>query len=146
MPQNPPEGFPRICPYLFYDDLKAALVWLEKAFGLETIFSLPDPQGTIMHAEMKLHEGIIMMGPTSDEQNCHSPAKLGGIHQSLYIYVDDVDAHYAQAKIKGARILCEPADQFWGDRMYAAQDLEGQQWTFAQHVKDIAPEDMKPGF
>ena len=146
MLQNPPEGFPRICPYLFYDDINAALNWLEKAFGLETVFSIPDPQGAIMHAEMKLYDGIIMMGPTSDEQNCKSPKSLGAIHQSLYIYVDDVDAHYNQAKAANAKILMEPSDQFWGDRMYAVFDLEGQQWTFAQHVKDVAPEDMKPDF
>ncbi|MCK4707551.1 MAG: VOC family protein, partial [Gammaproteobacteria bacterium] len=133
-----------ISPYLFYDDLKAALSWLEKAFGLEMAFTLPDPHGSIMHAEMKLYDGIIMMGPTNDEQNSKSPATLGGIHQSLYIYVDDVDAHHNQAKAAGATILFEPADQFWRDRMYSAHDMEGQQWTFAQHVKDIAAEDMKP--
>lgn len=146
MPQNPPQGFPRICPYLFYDDLKAAIDWLENAFGLENLFIIPDPQGAIMHAEMKLYDGIIMMGPTNEEQKCKSPKNLGAIHQSLYIYVDDVDAHYDQAKAAGATIIFEPADQFWGDRMYAALDLEGHQWTFAKHVKDVSPEDMEPDF
>jgi uncharacterized glyoxalase superfamily protein PhnB len=60
------------------------------------------------------------------------------------VYVDDVDKHYGVAKIKGARILRELADQFYGDRTYAAADPEGHQWSFAQHVRDVAPEDMHP--
>lgn len=144
MPANPPEGMPRVIPYLFYNDLPAALDWLAKAFGLETRMSMPGPEGEIMHAEMQLRDAIIMMGPARDEQGSKSPADLPGVNQSLYMYVDDVDAHYQQAKGAGARIVSEPEDMFWGDRMYYAQDLEGHHWNFAEHVKEVAPEDMKP--
>ena len=72
------------------------------------------------------------------------PGKRGYVHGDVYIYVDDVDAHYEQAKAAGAKITQEPADQFYGDRRYMAEDPEGQHWTFATHVKDVAPEDMQP--
>ena len=144
MPANPPEGMPRMIPFLFYNDPGAALDWLAKAFGLETRMSMPGPEGQIMHAEMQLRDAVIMMGPVSDEVGSKSPSDLPGVNQSLYVYVDDVDAHYEQAKSAGARIMSEPEDMFWGDRMYYAQDCEGHHWNFAQHVKDVAPEDMKP--
>ncbi len=99
-----------------------------------------------MHAEMGLHDAVIMMGPASTERRVQSPQDLGGVSQSLYIYVDDVDVHYEHAKAAGAMILMEPDEMFWRDRIYAVADLEGHQWTFAQHVKDIPPEKMQlPG-
>ena len=144
MPQNPPEGFPRLVPHLFYNDLPAALEWLAKAFALEPRMSMPGPDGSIMHAEMSLEDAVIMMGPASVEVGARSPADLPAVNQSLYVYVDNVDAHFARAKASGAKIVSEPTDMFWGDRMYYAQDCEGHHWNFAQHVKDVAPEDMKP--
>lgn len=58
----------------------------------------------------------------------------------------NVDEHYRQGKAAGAANITEPMDMFWGDRMYTVQDLEGHHWSFAKHLKDIAPEDMKPSF
>ena len=71
-------------------------------------------------------------------------AGRGGATQLVYVYVDDVDKHFATAKAAGAGILGEPSDQFYGDRTYGAEDPEGHQWSFAQHVRDVAPEDMHP--
>jgi uncharacterized glyoxalase superfamily protein PhnB len=146
MPRNPPEGMPRVTPYLCYADVEAALGWLEKTFGFARGGALPGPDGVIMHAEMKFKEGVIMMGPPCAEQGSKSPKELAGVNQSLYIYVDTVDEHYRHAKQAGATPISEPIDMFWGDRMCTVKDLEGHQWSFAQHVKDIAPEDMQPSF
>jgi len=146
MVKNPPEGMPRITPYLFYNNLPKALGWLKKAFGLETRFSIPGPDGELMHAEMALADGVVMMGAANPKEGSMSPSDLKGIHQSLYIYVEDLDIHYRRSKEAGAQIDMEPEEMFWGDRVYSAKDLEGHIWTFAQHVKDVAPEDMKwPG-
>jgi uncharacterized glyoxalase superfamily protein PhnB len=62
-----------------------------------------------------------------------SPKRLGEATSSQYVYVDDVDGHCARAKNAGAKIIAEPKDQPYGDRTYGAEDLEGQQWYFAQH-------------
>jgi len=143
MPQNPPEGMPRCTPYLYYNDVSAALEWLNRTFGFGQRFSLKDKDGSIMHAEMGLEDAVIMMGSASAERQVQSPQDLGGVNQSLYIYVDDVDAHYQHAKASGATILMEPDEMFWGDRIYAVADMEDHQWTFAQHVKDIPSEEMQ---
>ena len=142
---NPPENMPRITANVFYDDPAAALEWLEKAFGFETRMSMPGPDGALIHAEMQVEDSAIMMSPTSDGDPWASPRSLSGaVTQSLYIYVDDVDAHFARARSAGATIDSEPEDMFWGDRTYVAVDPEGHRWTFAQAVREVSPEDMKP--
>jgi uncharacterized glyoxalase superfamily protein PhnB len=145
MPANPPDNMPRITPNLFYDDPASALEWLAEAFGFETRLSMPGPDGAIMHAEMQVVESVVMMSPTSAIGDWRSPRSLdGSVTQGLYVYVDDVDAHCARARAAGGKIHSEPEDMFWGDRTYVVEDLEGHRWTFAQHTRDVAPEDMKP--
>jgi PhnB protein len=142
MPANPPENMPRITPYLYYEDVARALGWLTQAFGFRERMRMPGPEGIIGHAEMELADGVIMLGrPDASYRN---PKRLGGVTQNVYVYVDDVDKHFERARRAGATILAEPEDQFYGDRRYGALDPEGHQWYFAQHVRDVAPEDMKP--
>ena len=88
----PPENMPRVTPDVFYDDLRAALDWLSKAFGFETRSSMAGPDGKIMHSEMQIEDGVIIMGPASGNDAWTTPKALSGaVTQSLYVYVDDVD-------------------------------------------------------
>lgn len=140
MVTNPPDDFPRITPYLFYEDVASTLDWLINAFQLQERFRMPGPDGKLTHAEVQLEDGVIMMGnPGPDYRN---PKNLGGATMLTYVYVEDVDAHYQHAKAAGAKILTEPTDQFYGDRMYGAEDPEGHQWSFAARVRDVAPEEL----
>lgn len=142
MVANPPKNMPRITPYLYYQDVAAALAFLGKAFGLRERMRMPGPDGKVMHAEVELADGVVMMGNPGGEYR--NPKTLGTATQNIYVYVDDVDRHYQQARSAGAKILAEPKDQFYGDRSYGAEDPEGHQWFFATHVRDVAPEDLKP--
>ncbi len=145
MPANPPENMPRITPMVIYDDPAAALEWLGKSFGFETRMTMPGPDGAIMHAEMTVVDSVIMMSPSTGSDAWQSPqSSKGKVSQSLYIYVDGIDAHCARARSAGATIGADLEDMFWGDRTYVAEDPEGHRWTFAQHTRDVAPEDMKP--
>lgn len=141
MPSNPPENMPRITPYLLYEDVESMLEWLSAAFGLQERMRLPGPDGRAGHAEMALQDGVVMMGRPGPEYR--NPKRTGHFTQELYVYVDDVDAHYARAKRAGATILQEPTDQFYGDRRYRAADPEGHHWCFATHVRDVSAEEMR---
>jgi uncharacterized glyoxalase superfamily protein PhnB len=141
MVQNPPEGFPQITPYLLYEDVDAAVDWLVNAFGFTEQVRMTGPDGKANHAEVRMGDGVVMMGnPGTDYLN---PKRRGGATQLVYVYVDDVDKHYDAARAAGASIVSEPADQFYGDRTYGAEDPEGHRWSFAQHVRDVAPEAMQ---
>jgi PhnB protein len=140
MPQNPPEGYPRVSPYLYYENPADALEWLTRAFGFTEKLRVPDEERGVAHAELELDGSVIMLGrPRAEYKN---PKNLGATTCSIYVYVDDVDAHYAAARAAGATIEQELADQWYGDRQYGAVDPEGHVWYFATHVKDVAPEEM----
>lgn len=146
MVQNPPEGYHRVTPYLLYTDVGKALEFICSAFGFTERMRVPGADGSILHAEADYEGHIVMMGMANPEMGAASCQDLPAFHSTLMCYVDDVDAHFARAKAAGAKIVQDPADQFYGDRTYRAEDIEGQQWSFHTHVKDIAPEDMEmPG-
>jgi PhnB protein len=138
MARNPPEGMPRITPYLLYEDVAAALDWLGAAFGFRERLRFEE-DGTVTHAEMEVEDGLIMLGDPGDDYR--NPKRLGQATHFVHVYVDDVDSHYERAREAGATILSGPTDQAYGDRRYDAQDPEGHRWSFAQHVRDVAPEE-----
>jgi PhnB protein len=141
MPQNPPEGYPSVMPYLYYEDAAAALDFLTSAFGFTEKLRMEEDDGKIGHAEVVIGgDGVVMLGQPPDAK---SPNSLGGRTQSIYVYVDDVDAHYERAKAAGAKIVREPEDQFYGDRNYGVQDPEGHEWYFGTHIRDVSPEEMQ---
>ena len=140
MPSNPPANMPRITPYLLYEDVEAALEYLGLNYGFVERMRIPGEDGKPIHAKMELADGVIMMGNPGPDYE--SPRRIGKSTQLIYVYVEDVDAHYEQAKAGGAVISTEPEDQFYGDRNYRTEDCEGHQWTFAQHVRDVSLDDL----
>jgi uncharacterized glyoxalase superfamily protein PhnB len=142
MPSNPPADTPRLTPYLYYENVEKAIEWLARAFGFRERMRIAGKDGKVAHAEMALADALIMMGCPGPEYR--NPKRLGQATQAQYIYVDDVDRHCQRARGSGAKILAEPEDKFYGDRQYGAEDPEGHHWYFAQHMRDVAPEDMKP--
>ncbi len=138
-----PGGATQIAPYLLYEDAGRAVEWLRDAFGFEERTRLTDHTGQVVHAEMVLGDGMFMLGAPGD--GYQSPASSGHRHSQVYVYVDDVDAHFERARAHGAEIVNGPADQFYGDRRYGARDPEGHEWSFATHVRDVSPEEMAQG-
>jgi PhnB protein len=125
----------QVTPYLLYEDVAGALAWLSEAFGFEERVRFTDANGDVTHAEMAIGEGLVMMGDPGPE--FRSPKRLGERTAQVHVYVEDVDAHFEQAKAAGAEIRMELADQEYGDRRYDAYDPEGQLWSFAQHIRDV---------
>ena len=68
-----------------------------------------------------------------------SPASAGGVNtQGVHVDVGtDIEGHCERARQAGAVIVMEPEDEFYGDRVYRALDLEGHAWTFSMHVRDV---------
>lgn len=144
MVPNPPHDMPRITPHLFYDDVAAAIDWLVKAFGFKIRLRMTDNEGAVVHGDLEMAESLVMVGLASEGAGRESPQSLGGkVSQRLYVFVDDVDAHYQRAVSAGARVMGEPKEQFYGDRVYEVEDLEGHRWKFAQHVRDVDSHTLK---
>jgi len=136
MSTTKPIDGPRITPYLLYRNVAKSLKFLSKAFGFKTLESMKAEDGVINHAAMQFGDGLVMMGcPGKKYKN---PKKLGHVTQSLYVMVDDVDAHYKKAKKAGAKILEKPSDMFYGHRRYGVADPEGHEWYFATNIAESA--------
>ena len=120
-----------IFPALRYRDAPAALEWLARAFGFEEIAVHPGPEGTVVHAEMRLGSGIIMLSSEPEEGDRFGRHAGTGW---LYVALDqDVDGHHERAAAAGARILMEPTSTDYGSRDYSAVDPEGNIWSFGTY-------------
>ena len=134
-------------PALSYRDPKAAIAWLEKAFGFEITMAIegPDDDPTMCHYELSYgDDGRIMVGGEWVEW-ARSPVSIGGVNtQSLHVELSsDLQAHCERARGSGAVIAQEPEDQFYGDRTYRAVDPEGHVWTFSMHVRDVSRQEAE---
>ena len=129
---------------LAYKDVRAALDWLEKAFGFDISIVITDDSGTIVHSEMT-HEGGYIMVAGEWADNVRAPSSVGNANtQCLHVHLrTSIDAHCERARAAGAEILQEPQDQFYGDRTYRALDPEGHMWTFGQTVQVVSREDAE---
>jgi uncharacterized glyoxalase superfamily protein PhnB len=122
-----------IYPSLSYDDAPAALEWLCRAFGFTKRLVVPGPDGTIVHSELSLGPGVIMVSSSRPEAGRVSPRGLPAVHQALCVRIDDPDAHFERARAAGAVILQELKDEDYGSRGYMARDPEGNQWYFGTY-------------
>ena len=131
--QSPPPGVPTIIPQLPYENVLAAVDFLERAFGFREREEARIEHTGGVHTEMELGAGLIMLGGPGGH-GTFPPKASGNPTAHLTVYVDDVDAHFERAREAGATIVDSPADKFWGDRCYEAIDLEGHRWRFHQHT------------
>jgi uncharacterized glyoxalase superfamily protein PhnB len=126
----------RVTPYLLYEDGAAAIEFLTKAFGFREELRTTGNAGG-MHAELEVTPagGWIYLG--QPREGLRNPAVVGKT-SLVHVIVDDVDGHHARAKDAGARIIEEPADQYYGYRRYGCVDPQGHEWYFAQSVAEEA--------
>jgi uncharacterized glyoxalase superfamily protein PhnB len=128
----------RIVPAMRYRDAPEAIDWLCRAFGFARHLVVPGPQGRIDHAQLTCGNAMIMLGSYGEETEhdrlIRLPGQIGGrVTQTIYMIVDDPDAHQARAKAAGAEIVNPCADQDYGGRVYTARDLEGHVWSFGSY-------------
>jgi uncharacterized glyoxalase superfamily protein PhnB len=117
-----------IIPYLFYNDVPAALDWLGRAFAFVEEMRHATPSGG-MHAQMLLDGQRIMMGKGGASPGSGGPRDVSAATQGVFVYLAEVDAHYAKAVAAGAEITHALGDLDYG-RSYSALDLEGHPWYF----------------
>jgi uncharacterized glyoxalase superfamily protein PhnB len=134
------KGNGSIYPSLFYRDASSAIDWICKAFGFEVLMRIPgEKPDQIAHSELKLGDGIIMVGSAENDPSMRSPLDLEGLHQGLYIYIENVDEHFSRAKSAGATIEQEPKDEDYGGRVYGVRDPEGHRWWFGNYRPSPEP-------
>jgi uncharacterized glyoxalase superfamily protein PhnB len=119
-----------IYPTLKYKDARAAIDFLEKAFGFERHAVYDGENGGVAHAELRFGSEMVMLGSRGegDEQFNRSEGS-----SSVYLVVDDPDAHHKRAKEAGAEIVRGLRDEDYGSRGFTARDPEGNLWSFGTY-------------
>ena len=139
MPVKPiPDGYHTATPYLIVSGAAKAIEFYKQAFGAKELMRLADPTGKVGHAEIRIGDSTIMLADEFPEMGARGPQSFGGSPISIMLYVEDVDARFAQAVAAGAKATRPVQDQFYGDRTGTIEDPWGHKWTVATHIEDIA--------
>ena len=116
-----------VTPYLLVRDADAELAFLKAAFGGAEVNCQRNPDNTVMHAEMKIGDSLVMLGQAGGPWNPRAAA--------LYLWVKDVDATYARALKAGAASESQPEDKPYGHRNAGVIDTNDITWWIAAPVK-----------
>ena len=138
-----PKGYHTVTPSIVVAGAAKAIDFYKKALGAEEVMRFPGPGGTIMHAEIRVGDSVVMLADEMPEQGGRSPKSYGGTPVSFFVYKDNVDAAWKRAVDAGAKEIMPLQDMFWGDRTGCLEDPFGHRWWLAQHVQDLTPEEIQ---
>ena len=124
-----------LLPHITYRHLAQAIDWLTSTFGFVEHYRYGDP---VQGAQLHLGKAFIMVNSARPGRS--SPAELGSETQSLTIFIEDVESHYAHSRAANAKIVEELHETGYGEFQYGVEDLEGHHWLFSRHAHDISPD------
>jgi PhnB protein len=135
------KNYGAVSAMLTVGDVKAAMSFYQKAFGFTKRGLMNGPDGKPLHAELRLRDTSVMLGP--EMQGMRAPSTLGGTPVSLYLLVENSDQVCAKAVKLGATAIMPVSDCFWGDRAGMLRDPFGHCWMVATHAAEPTPAEMK---
>jgi uncharacterized glyoxalase superfamily protein PhnB len=139
-----PDKFNTVSAYLVVPNCVEALEFYTRAFGAETVYRMPGPDGrTTVHAEMRIGDSTIMLMDENPQWQKKSALTMGGSPVSLHLYVNDADASFRRATQAGCKIEMPLQDMFWGDRYGKVADPFGLTWGIATHKEDVSEAELK---
>ena len=143
MPNPTPRGYHTVTPSIVVRGAAKAIEFYEKAFGAVEVSRMAAPDGSIMHAEIRIGDSMVMLADENEQWGTRSPLSTNGLSGSLHIYVPDADDTYERALRAGATVRYPIENAFWGDRYGKVTDPFGHEWGIATHVKDLTQEQMR---
>ncbi len=142
MPVKPiPEGYHSITPYLITNNAKKALEYYKQAFDAMEVLVM-EHDGKVSHCEFRIGDSVIMMADEYPDMQNTAPSG-DNRYSTLLLYVNNVDKTFGRAVEFGAKVIMEPKNQFYGDRMSTVMDPFGHKWHIATHIEDLSPEEMR---
>ena len=130
-----PDGYTAVTPWVISRDTARLITFVKQAFDADEIARVPNEDGTIGHAEVRIGDSIVMMFDARPEWS-DTPA-------FLRLYVADGDAVFQRALDAGATAVTMMTEMFWGDRVGRVRDPLGNVWWIQTRVDELAPEEME---
>ena len=132
-PAAPATHYHTVTPFLNVKGADDAIDFFKRAFGAEERVRWPNPDGTIMHAEVVIGDSTIMVSDAIRAPETRS---------SIHLTVADCDALFERAVAAGGRERMALQDMFWGDRYGQVEDPFGNVWAISTHKEDVAPDEL----
>jgi PhnB protein len=123
-------------------DVKAAVSFYQKAFGFVKRGIMNGPDGKPMHAELRLRDATLMLGPENPQRGARTANTIGGSPAMLYLLTENVDKVVGRAIKLGAKPMGPVMDMFWGDRVGTVVDPDGNAWMVSTHMSELTPQEM----
>ena len=145
----------QVVPHLIVRDVTKAIDFYERALGAQVLYRGEMPEGTVLHAHLRIAESVIMvslenMGADEREvakvevgMRVRGPETLRGTTTILELYVPDVDAAFQRAIEAGGTSKLQVGDQFYGDRYGMFTDPFGHVWALASVRETLTAEEIK---
>ena len=122
-----------VTPVLIYPDVRAAVEWLQSAFGFEEKVRIGDAHRSQLAFGT---DGAIVVADVRRDKVAPSG---GVVTQEIKLRVDDVDEALTRAREAGAEVLEEPTTWEYGERSCLVEDPFGHRWELTQTVQDVEP-------
>jgi PhnB protein len=137
-----PAGYRSLTPSLAVRGAAEAIDYYRRAFGAEQVRRLHAPDGSVMHAELRIGDSIVIVYDELPDWGL--PAPSGREHSnSLMFYTPDADAVFARAVAAGAKEVTSMADFFTGDRMGVLVCPYGHRWGVAARVRELPDDEVE---
>ena len=138
-----PDGYTTLTPFLVCSPAAEAIRFYGEVFGATVVNRMEGPGGTVVHAELDFGSGRLQLGDPNDEYGLAAPGGQAEdrVSSSTCIYVADVDAVFAAAVARGARVREEPSTFVTGDRFASVHDPFGHRWAIMTRVEEVSPEE-----
>ena len=122
-----------VIPVLVYPDVRAAVAWLEEAYGFAERVRI----GEDHRAQLAFGDGGLIVADIRHDQ---VPPARGNVTHVVMVRVEDARAHHERAVAAGARVVDPLTDHMYGERQYSALDPWEHRWTFSETLEDVEPE------
>ena len=132
----PTAGKSCVIPGMRYRDAPAAIEWLCRVLGFSKGLVVPGEGDIILHAQLTLGDGMVMLGSERDDAQgalMSVPGPGGANTQSAYVVVDDPEAVHARAVAAGAEIVSPLDSPEYGGTFFACRDPEGHVWNVGSY-------------
>lgn len=137
------DAIPVLIPVLAVDDIAQA-----KAFyamlGFAEIFSFADETGRLVHAHLRKGDSALFLGRLDVSHHAgserasavaQSEKRTRGLGATFILQVDNLADIHARMRDVGARILSDPVDEYYGDRVFSFVDPFGYEWKISQPLQ-----------
>jgi uncharacterized glyoxalase superfamily protein PhnB len=137
------KNYTAVTTMLTVRDVQKAADFYTEAFGFKLRGSMDGPDGTLIHAELRLRDTSLMLSPESSQMRSFSARTIGDTPATLYLLVENVDDVFHSAVTAGAQVRMPVQDMFWGDRCAEVADADGNKWMIATHKSEPTPTQMR---